>query len=74
MEAIARKISVKMLMKHRYFLNLLKEKKGIADEHTNRLGYIIIGIVIIGLMLAGAKALFPELIDLVGNKLKELFN
>lgn len=54
-------------------VNKIKNNDGVADEHTNRFGYIIIGIVIIGVLLILAKNTMPTIWNAVVDKLLGLF-
>ena len=51
----------------------LQEQKG-ADGSSERSGWIIGSLVIVGLLLIFINKFFPQLFDLIGDKMMEMFN
>lgn len=59
-----------MMMK---LANKLNEENG-ADGSTEKGGWIVIALFIVGLGLTFAGKFFPEFFDMIGDKLKDMFN
>ncbi len=51
----------------------LQEQKG-ADGSSERTGWIIGSLIIVGLLITFVNKFFPELFGLIGDKMKEMFN
>lgn len=53
--------------------NKVKEQSG-ADGSTEKTGWIIAVLIIVGLLIAFINKFFPMVFESVGNKLMEMFN
>ncbi|WP_317367366.1 hypothetical protein [uncultured Tyzzerella sp.] len=80
MRILKRKLNDKMLKTVAFgqaimmrLVNKLNEENG-ADGSTEKGGWIIIALILVGLAITFINKFFPEFFNMIGDKLKEMFN
>lgn len=63
----------KVQMKYMTMVAKLKEENG-ADGSTEKGGWIIAALIVVGLVIIFINKFFPIFFDSVGDKLMEMFN